>query len=112
MAHKTIGCFITHCGWNLTLEALSLGVPIFAMPQWTDQTTNAKLIVDVWKVGVKIKLDKRGIELCIKVVMEGGRGKEMKMNSVRWKELAKEAMDEGGSSYKNIEEFVEKLVNS
>ena len=36
----------------------------------------------------------------------------MKMNSVRWKELAKEAMDEGGSSYKNIEEFVEKLVNS
>ena len=32
-----------------------------AMPQWTDQTTNAALIVDVWKVGVKIKLDERGI---------------------------------------------------
>ena len=89
-----------------------------AMPQWTHQTTNAALIVDVWKVGVKIKLDERGIttkeqiELCKREVIEGERGKEMKMNSVRWKELAKEAVDEGGSFDKNIEEFVEKLVNS
>ena len=79
-------------------EALSLGVPIVVMPQWTDQTTNAKLIMDVWKVGVKIKLDESGIvakeqiELCIKEVIEGERGKEMKMNSVRWKELAKEVV--------------------
>ena len=33
----------------------------------------------------------------------------MKRNSVRWKELAIEAVDEGGSSDKNIEEFVAKL---
>ncbi|XP_050257959.1 mogroside IE synthase-like isoform X5 [Quercus robur] len=118
LAHKAVGCFMTHCGWNSTLEALSLGVPMVAMPIWTDQPTNAKFIVDVWKVGVRIKLDERGIatkeeiELCIKEVIEGERGKEMKMNSVRWKELAKEAVDEGGSSDKNIEEFVAKLVNS
>jgi pathogen-inducible salicylic acid glucosyltransferase len=86
------------------------------MPQWTDQTTNAKFIVDVWKVGVRIKLDEKGIatkeeiELCIREVMEGERGKEMKRNSVRWKELAKEAVDEGGSSDKNIEEFVAKIT--
>ena len=36
----------------------------------------------------------------------------MKMNSLRLKELAKEAMDEGGSSHKNIEEFVAKLAHS
>ena len=34
------------------------------------------------------------------------------MNSLRWKELAKEAMDEGGSSNKNIENFVAKLAHS
>ena len=104
LAHKTIGRFITQCGWNSTLEALSLGVPIVAMPQWTNQTTNAKSIVDVWKVGVKIKSDERGIaakeqiELCIKEVIERERGKEMKMNSIRWEEIVKEAVDEGGSS--------------
>ncbi|KAF3964931.1 hypothetical protein CMV_010840 [Castanea mollissima] len=118
LAHKAVGCFMTHCGWNSTLEALSLGVPMVAMPVWTDQPTNAKFIVDAWKVGVRIKLDERGIatkeeiELCIKEVIEGERGKEMKMNSGRWKELAKEAVDEGGSSDKNIEEFVAKLVQS
>ncbi|KAF3953702.1 hypothetical protein CMV_020883 [Castanea mollissima] len=116
LAHKAIGCFMTHCGWNSTLEALSLGVPMVAMPQWTDQPTNAKFIADVWKVGVRIKLDERGIatkeeiEFCIRAVIEDERGKEMRMNSVKWKELAKEAMDEGGSSDKNIEEFVAELA--
>ncbi|XP_065621681.1 mogroside IE synthase-like [Quercus suber] len=116
LAHKAIECFMTHCRWNSTLEALSLGVPMVAMPQWTDQPTNAKFIVDVWKVGVRIKLDERGIatkeeiELCIREVIEGERGKQMKMNSVRWKELAKEAVDKGESSDKNIEEFVAKPV--
>ncbi|XP_050259444.1 mogroside IE synthase-like isoform X3 [Quercus robur] len=116
LAHKAIGCFMTHCGWNSTLEALSLGVPMVAMPQWTDQPTNAKFIADVWKVGVRIKLDERGIaikeeiEFCIREVIEEERGKEMRMNSIKWKELAKEAMDECGSSDKNIEEFVAELV--
>ena len=118
LAHKAIGCFMTHCGWNSTLEALSLGVPMVAMPQWTDQPTNATFIADVWKVGIRIKLNEEGIatreeiELCIREVMEGERGKEMKKNSLRWKELAIEAVDEGGSSNKNIEEFVAKLAHS
>jgi len=118
LAHKAIGCFMTHCGWNSTLEALSLGVPMVAMPQWTDQPTNAKFILDVWKVGVRIKVDEKGIvtkeeiELCVRKVMEGEEGKEMKKNSMRWKELAIEAVDEGGSSDKNIEEFLAKLAHS
>ena len=74
--------------------------------------------MDVWNVGVKIKLDERviaskeQIELCIREVIEGERVKEMKMNLVRWKELAKEAMGEVGRFDQNIEEFVAKLVNS
>ena len=61
LAHKAVECFITHYGCNSTLEALSLRVPMVVMPIWTDQPTNAKFIVDVWKVGVRIKLDERGI---------------------------------------------------
>ncbi|KAK9288239.1 hypothetical protein L1049_016688 [Liquidambar formosana] len=112
LAHKAVGCFMTHSGWNSTLEALSLGVPMVVMPQWTDQKTNAKFVIDVWKVGVRVKVDEKGIvrkeeiELCIREVMEGERGAEIKKNATRWKELAREAVDEGGSSDKNIEEFV------
>ncbi|XP_050257025.1 mogroside IE synthase-like [Quercus robur] len=118
LAHKAIGCFMTHCGWNSTLEALSLGVPMIAMPQWMDQTTNAKYIMDVWKVGVRIKVDEKGIvtkeeiELCIREVIGGDRGKEMKRNLMKWMELAKEAVDKDGSSDKNIDEFVAKISHS
>ncbi|CAB4267007.1 unnamed protein product [Prunus armeniaca] len=117
LAHEAVGCFMTHCGWNSTLEALSSGVPMVAMPQWTDQLTNAKFVEDEWKVGVRVKVDQMGIvtkeeiERCIAQVMEGERGKEIKRNSMRWRELAKEAAAEGGSSDKNIEEFVAALLS-
>ncbi|KAF8393825.1 hypothetical protein HHK36_020023 [Tetracentron sinense] len=50
------------------------------------------------------------IELCIKEVMEGEKGKVFKRNVKKWKEMAKEAVDEGGSSDKNIEEFIAGLL--
>lgn len=115
LAHRSVGCFMTHCGWNSVLEALSLGVPMVAMPQWTDQPTNAKFIADVWQVGVRVKMDEEGIvgkeeiEQCVRQVMEGETANEMRKNCQKWKKLAKEAVDEGGSSDKNIENFVEEL---
>jgi pathogen-inducible salicylic acid glucosyltransferase len=30
-----------------------------AMPQWTDQPTNSKLVGDVGKVGVRVKVDEK-----------------------------------------------------
>ncbi|EEF32571.1 UDP-glucosyltransferase, putative [Ricinus communis] len=118
LAHKSIRCFMTHCGWNSTLEAFSLGVPMVAMPQWADQSTNAKYVADVWHVGVRVKLDEEGIvteeeiELRIREVMEGVKANEIRKNSEKWKKLAREAVDEGGSSEKNIEEFVAELIRS
>ncbi|KAI5656464.1 hypothetical protein M9H77_25257 [Catharanthus roseus] len=117
LAHKSIGCFITHCGWNSALEGLSLGVPMVAMPQWTDQTTNAKFIMDVWKMGIRAQSDDNGIvkrdeiEKCIRQVTEGEKGKEFRTNATKWKELAKKSMDEGGSSHENIKHFVSKLIS-
>ncbi|KAF5728763.1 UDP-glucoronosyl/UDP-glucosyl transferase family protein [Tripterygium wilfordii] len=118
LAHKSVGCFVTHCGWNSVLEALSLGVPMVAMPYWVDQPTNAKFVKDVWQVGVRVQVNEKGlvekeeIARCIKEVMEGERRLEMKRNSERLKEMAREAVDKGGSSDKNIEEFVRKLIHN
>ncbi|KAH0649170.1 hypothetical protein KY285_034418 [Solanum tuberosum] len=116
LEHESIGCFLTHCGWNSILEAISLGVPMVAIPQWTDQPTNAKFVKDVWEIGVRAKQDEKGIvrreviEECIKLVMEEEKGKLIRENAKKWKELARNVVDEGGSSDKNIEEFVSKLV--
>ncbi|GLT33413.1 hypothetical protein SLA2020_080070 [Shorea laevis] len=116
LAHEAVGCFITHCGWNSTLEALSLGVPMVAMPQGSDQPTNAKFVEDVWKVGIRVRMDENGIirkeeiERCIKEVREGEKRMDIRSNSKRWKKLSKEAVDEGGSSDRNIDEFVAELM--
>lgn len=118
LAHKALGCFVTHCGWNSTLEAISLGVPIVAFPQWTDQPTNAKCIADFWRVGIRVKINENGIltreefESCIRQAVEGEKGKEIKSNATKWKQEAKRAMEQGGSSDRNIEEFVSKLLSS
>ncbi|XP_069155084.1 UDP-glycosyltransferase 74F2-like isoform X2 [Solanum lycopersicum] len=117
LSHKAIGCFMTHCGWNSTLEALSLGVPTVAIPIWTDQCTNAKYVMDIWEMGIKAQANEKGVveqevvEHCIREVMEGERGKEIRKNATKWREVTKKAMDEGGSSDRNINDFVDKLVN-
>ncbi|KAJ8770568.1 hypothetical protein K2173_018059 [Erythroxylum novogranatense] len=121
LSHEAVGCFLTHCGWNSTIEALSLGVPMVAMPVWSDEPTNAKLVEDVWKVGIRVKVDedeangivkKEEIERCIKQVMEGDqKGREMKDNAKKWRELAIEAVSEGGSSDRNIDELLSRLTN-
>ncbi|KAJ4961429.1 hypothetical protein NE237_021339 [Protea cynaroides] len=113
LAHEAIGCFVTHCGWNSTLEALCLGVPMVGVPKFADQFTNAKFIEDVWGVGVRAKEEdnngtvrREELQFCLREVMDGERSQEMKKNAAKWKELAKNAVSEGGSSDNNINEFV------
>ncbi|XP_057486595.1 crocetin glucosyltransferase, chloroplastic-like [Actinidia eriantha] len=112
LSHPSLGCFISHCGWNSTLESLASGIPVVAFPHWTDQGTNAKLIEDVWKIGVRVRANEGGVvegdelKRCIEIVMgDGERGEEMKKNGKKWKDLAKEAVRDGGSSDKNLKEF-------
>ncbi|KAL5153030.1 Flavonol 7-O-beta-glucosyltransferase UGT74F1 [Glycine soja] len=115
LAHEAVGCFVTHCGWNSILETLCLGVPTIAIPCWSDQRTNAKLIADVWKIGIRTPVDEKNIvrrealKHCIKEIMD--RDKEMKTNAIQWKTLAVRATAEGGSSYENIIEFTNHLLH-
>ncbi|KDP21298.1 hypothetical protein JCGZ_21769 [Jatropha curcas] len=116
LANQAIGCFVTHCGWNSTLEALSLGVPMVAMPQWTDQVPNSKFVEDVWKIGVKGKEDDKGVVRkqevirCLKEVLEGKKSQKIKKNARKWRKAAREAVGEGGSSDKHINDFVQCLA--
>lgn len=114
LSHPSLGCFVTHCGWNSTLEGLVSGVPVVAFPQWSDQATNAKLIKDVWKTGVRVRVsvneegavEGEEIERCIEMVMES---EEMRRNAKKWRVMAREAVKEGGSSDLNLKAFLSEI---
>eukprot|EP00261_Vitis_vinifera_P014361 XP_003632054.3 PREDICTED: crocetin glucosyltransferase, chloroplastic [Vitis vinifera] len=117
LSNPSLGCFVTHCGWNSTLESLASGVPVVAFPQWTDQSTNAKLAEDVWKTGVRVTVNQEGIvesdeiKRCLELVMgDGEEAKEMRRNAKKWKGLAREAVMEGGSSDKNLKNFMDEVI--
>ncbi|KAL3506509.1 hypothetical protein ACH5RR_031891 [Cinchona calisaya] len=118
LSHPCVGCFVTHCGWNSSLESLVCGVPGVGVPLWTDQTTNAKFIQDVWKTGVRAVPNEDGIfeadeiKKCLEVVMDGGkRSKELRNNAKKWQGLAREAAKDGGSSNLDLKAFVNEVAS-
>ncbi|PNX98116.1 UDP-glycosyltransferase 84B2-like protein [Trifolium pratense] len=117
LVHPAIACFLTHCGWNSMLEAITAGVPMIAYPQWTDQPTNAKLVSDVFGMGIRLKQDSDGfveseeVERAIGEIV-GERFDVFKKNAVELKVAAREAVADGGSSDRNIQEFVDEILAS
>lgn len=116
LAHPASGCFVTHCGWNSMLETIPSGIPLIAYPQWTDQPTNAKLITDAFKIGVRLYKDEGGtvtsdeIEKCIEEVMAGPRAEELRNRAEELKQAAREAAGPGGSSDRAVQQFVDEVI--
>ncbi|CAA2981083.1 anthocyanidin 3-O-glucosyltransferase 2-like [Olea europaea subsp. europaea] len=48
LSHPSVGGFVSHCGWNSTLESVWCGVPIAAWSMYAEQHTNAfELVKDL-----------------------------------------------------------------
>jgi hydroquinone glucosyltransferase len=61
LGHISTGGFLTHCGWNSTLESILLGVPMITWPLFGEQRLNAILLVEGLKVGLKVIFNESGI---------------------------------------------------
>ncbi|XP_020237117.1 gallate 1-beta-glucosyltransferase [Cajanus cajan] len=114
LGHPSISCFLTHCGWNSSVEALTFGVPLVAFPQWGDQVTNAKYLVDVFQVGVRMCWGEAANELIkrdevMRCLFEATLG-PMKQNALNFKAAAEAAVAQpAGSSHRNMDAFVDQL---
>ncbi|KAK7272990.1 hypothetical protein RIF29_14036 [Crotalaria pallida] len=117
LMHHAVACFMTHCGWNSMLETIAAGVPMIAYPKWLDQPTNATLIVKQFQNGVVMSYGEDGIasvqeiEKSIREVMDGPSAGEMKKRAMEMKEMGRKALQEGGSSDKSINQFVNDIKN-
>lgn len=116
--HKSIGGFFTHGGWNSTVEAITAGVPMLGWPYFSDQPMGCKCIEQGWKIGLRLLEDddvnerrlvsRSVIEAKIKILMTCT---EFRSRSHKWSSLAKKAVLQGGSSFNNIQSFVDALYS-
>uniref|UniRef100_A0AAT9US15 Glycosyltransferase n=1 Tax=Mitragyna speciosa TaxID=170351 RepID=A0AAT9US15_9GENT len=106
--HSAIGGFLTHSGWNSTLESIVTGVPMICWPYFADQMINSRFVSEVWKIGLDMKdtCDRVIIEKMVRDLMDV-RKDEFLPRADDMAKLARKAVNEGGSSYCNLDGLVE-----
>ncbi|OMO97359.1 UDP-glucuronosyl/UDP-glucosyltransferase [Corchorus olitorius] len=112
LAHKSVGGFLTHCGWNSSLESMVAGVPMICWPKLPDQLVNSKWMSEVWKIGIDMKdiCDRTTVEKMVRALMEDGDQRQEIMRSVdRNSKLASESVSHGGSSFINLDMLIEEI---
>ncbi|KAM1666753.1 hypothetical protein ACFX1X_046341 [Malus domestica] len=71
LQHKAVGCYLTHCGWNSTMEAIQCQKPLLCYPVAGDQFVNCAYIVKVWRIGVRLSgFGQRDVEEGLRRMME------------------------------------------
>jgi hypothetical protein len=115
LRHRAIGAFVTHCGWNSTLEGITAGLPLLCWPLYAEQKMNKVFIVEEMKLGVemrgyneeRVKADE--VETKIRWVLESDGGQALRERVAAAKDSAAEALTDGGSSHAVFVNFLKEL---
>ncbi|XP_047079080.1 UDP-glucose flavonoid 3-O-glucosyltransferase 7-like [Lolium rigidum] len=124
LKHLALGGFVTHCGWNSVLEAVSAGVPMVTWPRYGDQFHNEKLVVEVLKVGVNVGardsaaaidthevIGGEVISASIKRLMDDSEeSNAMRKKIQELRTMATKALEKGGSSYNDVGRVMDELM--
>nr|BAI65910.1 UDP-sugar:glycosyltransferase [Forsythia x intermedia] len=111
--HKSIGGFVTHCGWNSVLEAVCAGVPMVAWPLYAEQKFNRVILVEDLKLALRINESEDGfvtaeeVESRVRELMDSDEGESLRKLAKEKEAEAKAAISEGGSSIVDLAKLVE-----
>lgn len=110
--HPAVGAFLTHSGWNSTLESMCGGVPVISWPFFADQQTNCRYQCNEWGVGMEIdsNVQRDAVAGLITEIVDGEKGEEMRKRAGEWKEKAVRAALPGGSAHRNLEGLVRDVL--
>ncbi|EXC17299.1 UDP-glucose flavonoid 3-O-glucosyltransferase 7 [Morus notabilis] len=120
LEHEAVGGFMTHCGWNSTLEAVCTGVPMVTWLMFAEQFYNEKLVTQILRIGVQVGAQKwerqvgdfvkrEAVEKTVCQIMEGDEVDGMRGRARELAEMASRAVEEGGSSYLDLDGFIEEM---
>ncbi|KAJ8767075.1 hypothetical protein K2173_012633 [Erythroxylum novogranatense] len=118
--HDAIGAFVTHCGWNSTLEGITAAKPMVTWPLFADQFYNEKLVTEVLKIGVPVGVkqwvriygdfvEREAIKKAVTRVMLGSEAEAMRSRVEEYGEMVRKAVEEGGSSDSNLKALIQEL---
>ena len=122
LCHPSVDAFLTHCGWNSTIESIASGVPMLGWPRFADHTTDCHYITQVWKVGLAFQshesvkdgsmvVPREEVDQKVRKMMAMGEDTEQEVaeiraNSRKFKMAARKAVARGGSSHAALAKFV------
>ncbi|XP_058007482.1 probable UDP-glucosyl transferase 73B6 isoform X1 [Hevea brasiliensis] len=120
LEHEAVGGFVTHCGWNSTLEAISAGVPMVTWPVSAEQFYNEKLVTQVLGIGVAVgaqqwarvvddSVKKEAIKKAVTHLMASEEAEEMRFRAKKLGEMARKAIEVNGSSHSDFNSLIEEL---
>ncbi|XP_052160847.1 myricetin 3-O-rhamnoside 1,2-glucosyltransferase UGT709G2-like [Oryza glaberrima] len=112
LRHRAVGCFLTHAGWNSTLEAAVEGVPTVCWPFFVDQQINSRFVGGVWGTGLDMKdaCDAAVVARMVREAMESG---EIRATAQALAEKVRRDVADGGSSateFKRLVGFLQELA--
>ncbi|CAN6168120.1 unnamed protein product [Urochloa humidicola] len=114
LRHRAVGCFLTHSGWNSTIEGVVEGVPMVCWPFFADQQINSRFVGAVWRNGLDMK------DVCERDVVEGTVREAMESDEVRASaralaEQVERDIADGGTSameFKRLVGFIRELSST
>ncbi|KAJ1692692.1 hypothetical protein LUZ63_009390 [Rhynchospora breviuscula] len=111
--HESVGGFVTHCGWNSILEAVTAGKPMVCWPLYAEQRLNKAVLVDhETRLGVTMEGYDRGmvvaeeVETKIRWLMEDEGSKLLKEHIKVMKDKAGELLTEASPTSQVFVEFL------
>ncbi|OWM66358.1 hypothetical protein CDL15_Pgr013575 [Punica granatum] len=113
LAHESIGAFLSHCGWNSTLESMVNGVPMITWPLYAEQKMNATMLAEELGMAVRLGPREAGTLVereAIKDVLMGAmdvrhKGGKMRARAKELRAKARKALTTDGSSYNSLSQI-------
>lgn len=124
LSHNAVGGFVSHCGWNSTMESIWHGVPIATWPIYAEQQLNALELVHELGLAIEEEMEysnefsmvnngivkAQELELVIRKLMLDENASHIRKKVNKMKESSRVAMAEIGSSYASLGKFVEDII--
>ncbi|CAL5026026.1 unnamed protein product [Urochloa decumbens] len=114
LAHPATAAFLSHCGWNSTMESMTYGKPILAWPMHSDQPWDAELVCKYFKAGFLVRpcekhaevIPAADIQKVIEKMMVSEEGLAVRQRATALGEAIRESVAAGGSFQKDLDDFV------